>query len=1150
MSDRSEQAKAIFLEAMEKQEPDQWPAFLGQACGGDTALRAEVEKLLRARLELGSFHEVPRLAPALTVDQPVAEIPGTRIGPYKLLQEIGEGGMGTVWMAEQQEPVRRLVALKVIKAGMDSAQVIARFEAERQALALMDHPNIAKVLDAGTIGSEPQPTEPRPTGSGEANPLPIGRGSAIGAPGSGRPFFVMELVKGTPITKYCDEHRLTPRQRLELFVPVCQAIQHAHQKGIIHRDVKPSNVLVAPYDGKPVVKVIDFGVAKATGQRLTERTLFTGFGAVVGTLEYMSPEQAELNNQDIDTRSDIYSLGVLLYELLTGTTPLNRERLQNAPFTEMLRLIREEEPPRPSTRLSSSETLPAIAAARQTEPAKLTKLVRGELDWIVMKALEKERNRRFEMASAFAADVERYLKDQPVQACPASAMYRFRKLARRHKAALVTGSVIALAMLVSLAGLATSTVVIGREQQETEKALDAEIQAKGQLQKALERERDLLYLHRIALAHRIWLGNNPGRAEQLLDECPPNRRRWEWHYLKRLCHSELFTFRTEGEGKGGFEAVAFSGDGRQLAAADTETGLTVWDLQGGQEIPAWRKPIKILSSVAASADGRYLAAGNGYTSSGGELWVWDAATGKELVHLKAHTSQILNLAFSPDGKRIATASYDHTVKTWDAATGKELWALPAAGQWWYRCVAFSPDGKHLATAGPWNVLKLWDAESGQEVHTFGGHTQAVVCVAFSPDGKYLVSAGIDRTAKVWDLEQRKELVTYSGHAGEVHALAFSPDSKRVASGSHDQTVRIWDAATGQDVGLYRGHAGRVNGVAFSPDGQRLASASSGDVKVWHATRGQEAIRLPAPQIPWRVAFSPDSRRLAAALGTPDLRGELRVWEPSTGREVLLIPAHRITACDVAFSPDGRLLASAGHEQVVKLWDATTGQAIRTLRGHQAVVHGVAFSPDGRLLASRDLRQTVRVWEVGTGREVLTTAGGVESRPCSLAFSPEGSLLAFECGRGDVLLYSVVTREAVQVLRGRQSQLTRLAFSREGRLASAGVDQTVKVWDLATGQELCTLRGHTASVTDVAFSPDSRRIATASHDDTVRIWNVDSGQELLTLHGHRQAVESVAFSPNGHWLASAGRDGTVRLWDATPLEGPVEAMGDIPRNKIR
>jgi tetratricopeptide (TPR) repeat protein/serine/threonine protein kinase len=456
--------REIFVAALHRSNPAERLAFLDGACGDDRELRERVEELLREQEQLGSFLERPAEGLGKTgafappPDESSAahrEGPGTLIGPYKLLQQIGEGGMGTVWMGEQAQPVQRRVALKIIKAGMDSKQVLARFEAERQALALMDHPNIARVLDAGTTsGVRSQESGVRDQKSVASSLTPD---SCPLTPVAGRPYFVMELVKGQPITQYCDQQRLTPRERLELFVPVCQAIQHAHQKGIIHRDIKPSNVLVAPYDGKPVVKVIDFGVAKATGQRLTEKTLFTEFGAVVGTLEYMSPEQAELNNQDIDTRSDIYSLGVLLYELLTGTTPLDRARLKKAAFTEMLRMIREEEPPRPSTRLSEAkDTLPSISAQRKTEPAKLTRLVRGELDWIVMKALEKDRNRRYETANSFAIDVQRYLADEPVQACPPSLRYRFRKFARRHKRGLAMLGVLLVALLLVISTIAGS----------------------------------------------------------------------------------------------------------------------------------------------------------------------------------------------------------------------------------------------------------------------------------------------------------------------------------------------------------------------------------------------------------------------------------------------------------------------------------------------------------------------------------------------------------------------------------------------------------------------------------------------------------------------------------------------------------------------
>lgn len=429
MNPEAQRVRDLFLATI-KLPRDQWETFLTEACAGDAKLRRQVSDLLHEHLQADSFLDRPAVPPLRTTETVGAsevaaaapESAGTIIGPYKLLERIGEGGMGIVWMAEQREPVQRKVALKIIKAGMDTREVVARFEAERQALALMDHPNIARVFDGGTTAG-------------------------------GRPYFVMELVKGVPITRYCDEHRLKPRERLELFLPICQAIQHAHQKGIIHRDIKPANVLVAPYDGRPVPKIIDFGVAKAIGQRLTEHTLFTGFGAVVGTLEYMSPEQAELNNQDIDTRSDIYSLGVLLYELLTGTTPLSRERLKRSAFLDMLRAIREEEPPRPSTRLSDSkDSLPSLSAQRQMEPAKLTRLVRGELDWIVMKALEKDRSRRYETANSLAMDVQNYLADEQVLACPPTVGYRLRKFARRNRRPMLAAGFVALALVAGIIG--------------------------------------------------------------------------------------------------------------------------------------------------------------------------------------------------------------------------------------------------------------------------------------------------------------------------------------------------------------------------------------------------------------------------------------------------------------------------------------------------------------------------------------------------------------------------------------------------------------------------------------------------------------------------------------------------------------------------
>lgn len=1057
--------QSIFCHAIELPSLAERSAYVDRACGEDEALRAEVAALLAAHDRLGELtlpegiatgHPASPSAPSISA--------GTWVGPYKLVESIGEGGMGTVYLAEQTAPVKRLVALKLIKPGMDTRQVLARFEAERQVLALMDHPNIAKVYDAGTAES-------------------------------GRPYFAMELVQGLPITAYCDRERLTPRERLELFIPVCRAIQHAHQKGVIHRDIKPSNILVAPYDHNLVPKIIDFGVAKATGPRLTEATLFTDFGTIVGTLEYMSPEQAELNQLDVDTRSDIYSLGVLLYELLTGTTPLCRKRLRATAPLEVLRVIREEEPPRPSTRLGTTAELPAIAAKRGLEPGKLRGVLQGELDWIVMKALEKDRSRRYDTAGAFGADVRRYLDDDPVQACPPSAVYRFRKFARRNKAALVTAATLVAGVFVAVGSLATAVSVLAAsnaevtiKQHQTQDALDREKEANSALLQALDREQRALYFQRIALAEREVEARNIGRAEELLEECPEPLRGWEWRYLKRRCRQEPFTIR---EHSGVVPTVAFSPDGKTIASTSLLQGV-------------------------------------------GGISIWKRATGK-LVRRIVGGPGAIGVVFYPDGKLLLSVGQDKTLRVWDVASGKVV-GRPRTVPDWTGGPLISADGRLVLTVSADNALRVWDAVDFRELGTLRGHTALVHAAAFGPEGR-LVTGSFDGTARVWDASTGREVYVLRGHAGPVLGVAFSRDGTQVASCGLDGTTRVWDARTGRHLQTIRGESMMTICVVFSPDGRRLATGSKEKVvRVWDLPSGQEALTLRGhTDAVMGVGFSPDGDQLVSC----GMDRTVRVWDatpleaaPRPGERTLR--GHTGAVLDVAFRPGSdpsrrSVLASASADQTVRLWDLATGETIGALHGHGGPVAAVSFSRDGRRVATTDYVGTVKVWDTDAGKEIRTFRGQV----AGAALSPDGRRLALSGEIATAQIRDVDTGEEVLApFRAHGGPVMYLTFSPDGeRLASSGWDRMAAVWDARTGRRLHTLGGHQHNVMTVEFSADGTRLVTASWDKTARLWDAATGADVRTFHGHEDSVTCATLSPDGRWLASASSDNTVRLWDA-------------------
>jgi WD40 repeat protein len=1054
-------------------------AFLDCACGGNAALRSRIEALLAAHAEAERQLPAPLVARETLAPE---EKTGDRIGRYKLLETIGEGGCGVVWLAEQEEPVHRRVALKVIKLGMDTREVIARFEAERQALALMDHPNIAKVFDAG-------------------------------ATATGRPFFVMELVRGVPVTKFCDEANASTAQRLELFIQVCHAVQHAHQKGIIHRDLKPSNILVTVNDGVPVPKVIDFGIAKATQGRLTDQTLFTAFEQFIGTPAYMSPEQAVMTSVDVDTRSDIYSLGVLLYELLTGRTPFDAQELAQAGLDEIRRRIREVEPPKPSTRLSTmqGEALATVAQHRHTDPPKLVNLVRGDLDWIVMKALEKDRTRRYATANSLADDLAHFLRDEPVAARPPSRFYRFQKLVHRHRFAFAAAGAIAAALVI---GTAVATWQAVRAQRaETNERAQRLLAETGELA-----ARRRAYASDVRAAQIALDQSNLGRCRELLKGHVPlpgqvDFRGFEWRLLWGESRSHASAeFRHD---RGAFQAVLLP-DRKTLVTRCADGAVTVWDTVARRvlrQLPSVAPRFGVPPKIACSPDGSLLAACH---TDGVALYETISWTMVRQLSTPAEQA-----AFTPDGKELVLTSVGQLI-FWNLAAEAPVMkpnASKSSLDIQYQRTVFSPDGRLMFVSDRFSrQIEVWEMPSRSHTGTLSkvGHC---ISMAVSPDGRWLAAGRWDGTVSLWTLPDLELVATTQAHTGVLLAVAFSPDSRLLATGGNDQLIKLWrvpDSRAAPELVLQetlKGHRDEIWSLAFSADGQQLVSASKDQTaRLWPVVdEKRKPVVFDISPAEGSLYFCFLSARHGLVwTGYP--HGPLIGWNFRTGQATrsTRVPVDPKNIWNRWIDVWGGRWFYHHQGQGVAAWDPLTERSERLLPGVESSnLHGV-ITQQGRtfLILRRENPPRVEAWLPGATSpcsEPWTRALAALNleKEFHCLQSPDGKLLAIGRKAPDfsVVVTTLDDPPVLQRLVGHRLQLYSYAFSPDSkRLAAGSFEGTPRVWDLASAEEaIHMIGGHRTGVIHQEFTPDGRTLLTVGGDG-IRFWNVQNGQEMLVWPG--------------------------------------------------
>ena len=1146
----------VFNSALERTTSAERAAYLDGACGEDAGLRARIEALIRAHELAGGFLPEEDIKPqaaelaetiATTAGMvPVTEKPGDRIGRYKLLQQIGEGGCGVVYMAEQQEPVRRKVALKVIKLGMDTKSVIARFEAERQALALMDHPNIAKVLDAG-------------------------------ATDTGRPYFVMELVHGTKITDYCDANSLDITTRLNLFIQICQAVQHAHQKGIIHRDLKPSNILVTLRDGVPVPKVIDFGIAKATtDQRLTDKTVFTAFEQFMGTPAYMSPEQAELSEQGIDTRSDIYSLGILLYELLTGGTPFDAKQLLQSGLDAMRKTIRETEPMRPSTKLSTmlDADLTAVAQRHSAESPKLIHLIRGDLDWIVMKALEKDRTRRYETANGLAADIKRHLNSEPVVARPPSNLYRFQKMVRRNKLVFAAGIAITAALLM---GIFVSTwqavrAIHAKKEALAAQADEAQLRRHAQVEELAARQR--AYASDMNLIQQALANNNLRRAQDLLNRQRPapnqqDLRGWEWRYLWQQCRSEA-SF-TVCQKTNQIEALVASGDGHWLATKEVGMPeLCVLDLRTHQEVARLHTGITYTIMPIPNVDFcdresllAYYEVTETKTNRQHRVILWSAATRQAVGEIKLD-GICGKICFAADGKTVGILTEEngnYAVSIWRVSDQKRLLSRNGLQCDWYYA-AFTQNLNLLAYGDRGGQLHVLNLEADREYWAAQAAKGSITALAFSPDGKMLVSGEGFAASPInlWDVASGKKLGVAEGHYGWVSALVFLPDGKTLVSASGDETIRLWDVSEGdkpRPKRILRGSKSEVWSLSLFTNGITLISgAKDGSICGWDISSGPanpSHFVVPETIVDWE--FGSDGSFITILDHPIGQSLELVEWKGSNyqSKGVEWMIATNIPEASINILSGGQLLGILSTNGILRVLDWRNGQIIHDLTLGDTNLSLIGFLRlSHRCVALNEADGSLSAWDIATGRKwplghvdlnkfrVDVNKLAIVFSPCLKFISPNEQWAIFSQGRDRFQLINLLEGKTILVVHDIRQPVrdqSGAAFSPDGNFFAMGsYEGFVKIWEVAPWREVGILRAWLQAPHSMTFSPDARRLAVGSDGkEAVTLFDTQTHEELLKLSADGSIFEEVQFSPDGRILGAKDDGGNLNLWRAPSWE---------------